>query len=152
MSEQVTRDGTVLRVDRKTRRVITSITAAIVLGVATATVLSLEGIIRNRNPPAALVAIALSFVVGGGLMVVSISRARVVLHPDAIVIVRGLAPPRRLARADVAGRRLSPSAWHSPPHHVLITRDGAEVNLPPYIEHSRQLQAWLAETPLARTR
>ena len=113
--------------------------------------LSLTGVFHNPNPPSRLAGFAVIMIAGGVALILRVVRSRVVLRPDGID-VRRLLWSRRVARVDIVARRFHPSAWRDPPYHILIMRDGCEVNLPPYLENNATLRAWLSDIPLASRR
>ncbi len=146
------RAGVVLRISPDTRRTLIAIFTAILTIVIVGLVLSLMNVIHNPNPSGQMIGLTLIFVVGGMLLILGIVRSRVVLHPDRIEVTRNLSPTRTIARADIVARRLHPYAWRGSAYYIFITRDGKEVSLPPYLEHGKVLQQWMADIPLASTR
>jgi hypothetical protein len=139
----------VVRIDRRTRisiAIYMSVVAGLFIFVAA---LSLLGVVHNRTPPSTTVGIAIAALTGYGALMVWIFRSRVALRADSIEVTRVLWPSRRVARTDIVARRMHPSGWRSAPYHILITRDGREVSLPPYLEHNAALRSWLANIPLA---
>ncbi len=145
-------DQTIVRTDLRTRKTVTTIVSIFLIVVALAVVLSILGVIRNPNPPSTLVAIAAALVTGGTLLIASIERGRVILGPDAVEVRGAVWPARRIGRSDIVGRRFHGAGWRSPMYHILVTRQGREVRLPPYLEHNRALQQWLATIPLMSTK
>jgi hypothetical protein len=141
----------VVRVDRKTRINMT-LCASLVAGViVAAALLSAAGVIHQSSPtllvlgfPALALTWALSLVVG-------LERSRVVLLNDtAIEVTNRLWPTKRILRNDIVTRYFHSGGWQRSAHHVLITRDGAAVRLPPYLESNSALRAFLAGIPLRR--
>lgn len=140
--------GTVLRIDRRTRTVLTGI-LRFVAGVGFAGgILSLTGVIHNPNPPRETAAMALILIAAPAMFIAGVHRSRVVVNPDAIEVTRYLGPTRRVLLADIVAREWHPSGYRSAPFHILITRDGRRVSLPPYLEHPAVLQAVLRDIPL----
>jgi hypothetical protein len=145
-------DALAIRVDRKTRTVVTTYLSIVVGVIVFLVALSLAGVVHNPSPPRTLAGIAIVAIAGGAALILRVVRSRVVLYSDGIE-VRRLLWSRRVTRLDIVARRMHPSAWRNPPYHILIMRDGREVNLPPYLEHNTTFKAWLASIPLAsRTR
>jgi hypothetical protein len=133
--------------DEKTRHVMT-VCVSIVSGViAVSAILSLAGVIRNPNPPTTLAGIAI-FAVGANFAYIwGLKRSRVVLHPESIEVTRFLSRSRRVVRSDIVARR---RGGRRARYDILITRDGNEVKLPPYLKHSTTFQTWRSAIPLQR--
>jgi hypothetical protein len=145
-------DGPVIRIDRRTRNTIRAY-ASVVTGVMLLlAALSLTGVVHNPNPPSSIAGIAVVTIAGFGVLLFILARSCVVLHEDGIDVTRRLWPLRRVARADIVARRMHSGGWRSAPYHILILRDGSEVSLPPYLEHSTALQDWLRTIPLESKR
>lgn len=142
-------DGTTIRTDPNTRRVITSYVSIVVGVIVGIVVLSLAGVFHVQRAPAIDAAIAIVAIASGGGLVFGLARGQVVLYADRIDVKRYLWPTRQVPRLEIIERRTHPGAWRSAPYHILMTRDGNEVKLPPYLEHSTELQTWLAGIPLA---
>ena len=142
-------DGRVIRMDRRTRTTITVYMSVITGLMIFLAALSLTGVVHNPNPPSTIAGFAIVTIAGYSVLMFILARSRVALYPDGIEVTRLLWPSRRVARADITARRVNPSGWRRPPYHILITQDGREVKLPPYLEHSAALQSWLADIPLA---
>jgi hypothetical protein len=144
------RDGTaIVRMDERTRNTIVIIVCIIVAVLVISVILSLMGIIHNPNPPSTLLGYLTAAVIGGAALVLSLLRDCVVLFPDAsIVVKRNLSPSRRLERREIVARRVNPAGWRRGFYHVLITANGDEVKLPPYLEHNPDFQSWLKTIPL----
>jgi len=141
--------GTAIKTDPKTRRVVTSYVYIVVGVIVGIVALSLGGVFDVPRDPTIVVAIGIVAIACGEGLVFSLARGQVVLHADRIDVKRYLWPTRQVARLEIVTRRTHPGAWRSAPYHILITRDGNEVKLPPYLEHSTELQTWLAGIPLA---
>jgi hypothetical protein len=103
-----------------------------------------DGYGHNPNPPLTLAGIAMA-----GLVIFITARSRVVLCEDGIAVTQFLWPSRRVARTNIVARRTNPANGKIPFYHILITRDGREVNLPSYLEHNAAFRTWLADIPLA---
>jgi len=144
--------GIVVRMDARTRKAMTQAMCFVVGVAVAATALSRAGVIHNPNPPQELLMIAAIFVVGGGLVVLTLFRNRVALYPDRVEVSNGLSPMLSVALSDVIRRRIIPARWRRSPRHVLILEDGREVWLPPYLERNTEFQAWLAGIPLQKKR
>jgi len=63
-------------------------------------------------------------------------------------VKRGLSRSRRLESSEIVGRRVNPAGWRRAFYHVLITAQGDEVKLPPYLEHNAKFLSWLKTVPL----
>jgi hypothetical protein len=139
--------ATVIRIDRRTRTIITGFWCVIVGVVAASTILSLTEGSHKVNAPSKL-AVSLGMMIFGAANILGVLRSRVVLHPEGIQVRRCLLPSRRVERIEIVARRTSRAGWRRPPCHVLITRGGNEIKLPPYLQHSAVLQNWLKSIPL----
>lgn len=140
----------IIRTDPRTRKVETTYLAGIICVIAVIGALALSGVIHNDNPPSTIAAMMAAMIAGLAALLVRLHRDHVVLRADGIDVVRAFWPTRHLARADIVARRVHPGGWRSALYHILITRDGGEVSLPPYLEHNPELQAWLKAIPLSR--
>jgi hypothetical protein len=128
-------------------QIATSLGVAIGLTVVVAT-LSITGVNHSQNSASTVASWAATIVAGLGALLAVVQRSRVVLRSDGIDVTRNLWPTRRLARADIVGRRVH-SGPKSGSYNVLIMRNGDQIALPPYLEHSVALRAWLEEVPLS---
>ncbi len=146
MRDQVS--GTVIRVDPKTRIVIATSACVITGVIVVGGVLSLTGFIHNQNPPSTLLGIMSVGIAGGGALIFSVFRSRVVLYPDGIEVSRNLSPSLLVTRSDIVARYVVPSGWRRAPYHVLITRHRREVKLPPYLENNKAFRNWMSTIPL----
>jgi hypothetical protein len=136
----------VIRIDDKTWTVTTTYVSILAGAMTCFAALSLTSVIHNPSPPLTLVSIWIAAMAGCGAMILRVVRSRVVLHSDSIDVIR-LLWSRRVARIDIVARRMRQGRWSS--YHVLLTRGGCEVDLPPYLEHNTALRTWLASIPLA---
>jgi hypothetical protein len=145
--------GVAVHVERQTRRAITTYILSILGVIVAVAFVSQTGLVRERRPPAFAAMFALASAAIGAFEVVRLRRSHVVLYPDGIEVVRYPWRPRRIARIDIAGRRFHLGGWRKAPYHVLVTRTGESVPLPPYLENNAALRAWLKDVPLqTRTR
>ena len=136
----------VIRIDRRTRAVITILWCVIVGVVAVSTILSLTDGIHKVKAPSEL-AVSLGMMIFGAANILGVLRSQVVLYPEGIEVRRYLLPSRRVERIEIVARRSSPSGWRRAPYHVLIMRGGNEIKLPPYLEHNAVLQNWMQSIP-----
>jgi hypothetical protein len=144
-------DGIVVRMDPQTRHKILGLTAAIVAVVVIGVALSLAGVIRNPHPRRDLLALVAVFLAGAALQVFVLLRARVVLYPDRLEVMRGLLPARSVPLAGVVGWTVIPAGYRRPPRYVLVLQDDDEVWLPPYLERNAAFRTWLARVPRPKT-
>jgi hypothetical protein len=141
--------GVVVRVDRRTRQVITKYIGAVVSVLVGVAIASQTKLVRHPRPPADAATFAIAAVAVGAFAVLRLNRNRVVLYDDGIEVVRYPWRPRRLARLDIATRHFHPGGWRQAPYHILVTREGESVKLPPYLENNAALRAWLKDVPPA---
>jgi len=106
--------ATVIRIDRRTRAVITSLWCVIVGGVAVSTILSLTEGIHKVKAPSEL-AVSLGMMIFGAANILGVLRSQVVLYPEGIEVRRYLLPSRRVERIEIVARRSNPSGWRRPP-------------------------------------
>jgi hypothetical protein len=91
-------------------RTVLSMLIAIIVGGLT---LSLTGVIHNPNPPSTLIALGLGVIALVALLLVNITRARVVLEADHIEVTRSIWPTRRIDCSDIVARRVHPAGWRA---------------------------------------
>jgi len=144
------RDGSiVVRTDQRTRNTIVTIVSAIAFLCSISVSLSLMGIIHNPHPRSELLGYLAVFILGSAALILSLLRGCVILLPDGgIVVKRGLSPSRRLECSEIVGRQVNPAGWRRGFYHILITAEGDEVTLPPYLEHNAKFLNWLRAIPL----
>ena len=140
-------DPHTLRVSKEARQASVTGACMIVAVVIGSGGLSAMGVIHNPNPPATLVMMGTGVVAVAAFIIIAAQRSRVILYPDAIEVVRNVAPVRRLARADIVGRRLVRGSRFSY-YYVLISRDGTVVSLPSLLKYDKAFHAWMADIPM----
>jgi hypothetical protein len=140
-------DGEVVRVDRKTRRVVTRLMLGVMATLVACAVVSQTRLVRRHPSLASICGMTAIALAGGALLILRVTRSQVVLYPDSLEVTQYPLPTRRVARSDIVSRYFSPPGYRKPGYHVLVTRDGGRLKLPPYLETNGSLRAWLNSVP-----
>jgi hypothetical protein len=140
-------DGVVVRVDQKTRKVMT-ICICVIVGLLVLAVIGGQMARAHPQPPEQAWIFSIATIAFGVLGILRVNRSHVVLYEDGIEVVLFPWRPRRLTRLEIASRFFHPAGWRRAAYHVLVTQNGERVKLPPYLQNNAALRTWLKSVKL----
>jgi hypothetical protein len=138
------------RVTRGTRRAVDAVAGLVVVVVVGGLIASLTGVIRNPNSQAFLWLLAISIAAGAFFLALSVHRRQVLLSVASIQVTN-LLGSRTMRREEITARRMG-RVYRGGSRYVLISRDGKELGLPPYVEYDKAFHAWMKAIPLLKRR